>query len=322
VHLLVIGGTRFVGRHVVAGALERGWDVTVFHRGTTPNPHPAAREILGDRRTDLDRLDGRWDAVVDLCGYLPGEVAASADALWKRAGQYAFVSSVSVYPDAGPERVAEDAPRKTLDAPVDEFTPALYGELKAACEDAVLQRCGPDALIVRPGLIVGSWDHTDRFGYWVRRIARGGVVLAPGDGAFRPHFIDARDVATFVLDAVAARRGGTYNVQGPEDPPTFAGLLAEMARTSGAKPDIRWTGEEFLTAAGVQPWTEMPLWAPGHTLLDRVVCDAAIAAGLRFTPLATTLRDTLIWETEHGKRGASLAPERETELLAELFLSP
>ncbi|MDB5043626.1 MAG: hypothetical protein JWN27_4352 [Candidatus Eremiobacteraeota bacterium] len=320
--MLVIGGTRFVGRHLVAGALERGWDVTVFHRGTTPNPHPAAREILGDRRTDLDRLDGRWDAVVDLCGYLPAEVAASADALRHRADSYAFVSSISVYPDAGPERIGEDAPRKVLEETVDAFTPALYGELKAACEDAVLQHWGPDALIVRPGLIVGPWDHTDRFGYWVRRIARGGVVLAPGDGAARTHFIDARDVAAFVLDALAARRGGTYNVQGPEHPPTFAGLLAEMARTSGAAAEIRWAGDAFLTAAGVQPWTEVPLWAPGHTLLDRLVCDAALAAGLRFTPLATTLRDTLNWETEHGTRGASLAPERESELLAALPLSP
>jgi 2'-hydroxyisoflavone reductase len=318
VHLLVLGGTRFVGRHLVADALERGWDVTVFHRGTTPNPHAAAREILGDRRTDLERLDGRWDAVVDVCGYLPADVAASADALRNRADRYAFVSSVSVYPDTGPERVAEDAPRKVLAAPVDEFTPALYGELKAACEDAVLEHWDGNALIVRPGLIVGPWDHTDRFGYWLRRMVRGGSVLAPGDGAVRTHFIDARDVAAFVLDAVAARRGGTYNVQGPENPPTFAGLLAEMARISGAEPEIRWAGEAFLSAAGVKPWTEMPLWAPGHTLLDRLVCDAALAAGLRFTPMATTLRDTLIWETQHGARGASLDPERESELLAAL----
>jgi 2'-hydroxyisoflavone reductase len=320
VNLLVLGGTRFVGRHLVADALERGWNVTVFHRGTTPNPHPRAREILGDRRRDLDRLDGRWDAVVDMCGYLPAEVASSVAMLRNRVDRYAFVSSVSVYPDVGPERVAEDAPRKISEERVDEFAPALYGELKTACEDEVVDRCGRDALIVRPGLIVGPWDPTDRFGYWVRRIARGGIVLAPGDGAFRTHFIDARDVAAFVLDALAAGRGGTYNVQGPENPPTFAGLLAEMARTSGTEAQIRWADEGLLTAAGVKPWTEVPLWAPGHTLLDRVVCDAALAAGLRFTPLATTLRDTLVWESEHGTRGASLAPERERELLA--LLSP
>ena len=316
VRLLLIGGTRFLGRRIAAEALGRGWDITVFHRGQTPNPNPGAREILGDRACDLDRLEGRWDAVVDLCGYQPRDVAASARHLRERVGCYAFISSVSVYPDGGDHALSETATRRQLPAPEPPYTPELFGEMKAGCEDAVLHVWGERALIVRPGLIVGPDDHTDRFGYWVRRLAAGGDVLAPAPGTFRARFIDAGDVAAFVLDRLAAGSGGTYNVQGPGETLTFRDLLARIARVANSAPRMTWVDEAFLLAQGVEPWTELPLWAPGETLLDRVSSDAAIAAGLRFTPLDATLAATLTWERRSGSRRASLAPERERALLA------
>lgn len=316
--LLVLGGTRFLGRHLVETAVDRGWEVTIFHRGTTPNPYAEVAEILGDRTRDLDRLHGRWDAAVDTCGYMPPDVDAAAAALRDRVERYAFVSSVSVYPDDGPPRVTEDSPRRRLIEPVATFEPARYGELKAGCEDALRARFGADALIVRPGLIVGPWDYTDRFGYWVRRVARGGRMLVPRDGAWRIPVVDARDLAAFVLDRLAAADGETYDVPGAQPGATFAALLDEIARIAGSSPEPVWADPDWLLAQNVAPWSELPLWAPDFTLLERVTGQAARRAGLQTRPLAATIADTLAWEGQHAVAGAALAPEREAELLRAL----
>jgi 2'-hydroxyisoflavone reductase len=314
--LLVIGGTRFVGRHLVDDALRRGWDVTLFHRGLHPSPVSGAmREIFGDRETDLARLDDRWDAVVDMCGNLPRLVAASADALRHRVHRYAYVSSESVYAGVPAGPIDERSPVRTLDAPTETIDGDTFGALKALCEDAVRERYGDAALIVRPGLIVGPFDPTDRFGYWVRRFARGGEVLAPGDGTLEVGFVDARDLTRWLNDALEARVGGTFNVSGPQPPMTMAALFATLAEVAGTPSRTIWSDERFLLDAGVQPWSDLPLWTGDDDLLGRIDVRAAIATGLRFSPVRTTVEDVLAWERTHEVQPKALSAAREAEVL-------
>lgn len=329
--LLILGGTVFLGRHLTEAALKRDHAVTLFHRGRhNPDLFPAAETLHGDRDGDLRALEGReWDAVIDTSGYLPRVVDASASLLRPAAGHYTFVSSISVYADFADSGITEDAPLGTLDDPaIEEITGTTYGPLKALCEEAVLSEFGDRALIVRPGLIVGPHDGTDRFGYWVRRIADGGDVLVP-DALSQPvQLIDARDLATWMLDMIEARRSGVFNATGPDQPLTFGTFLETCV--ADVNPDARLVpvSEAFLAEQQVQPWSELPLWIPSSDRsmngFMQIDCRRAIAAGLRFKPLAATIRDTVAWERERDKPATeqriaapgSLSRDRATELLA------
>lgn len=318
--LLVLGGTLFLGRHVVEAALARGHRVTLFHRGTTNRGlFPAAEAVYGDRAHDLGVLAGRrWDAVIDTSAYVPRVAAASALALGEAVRTYIFVSTISVYRSPLSPGADETAPLEELPDAASEDVQAHYGALKAACERVIVERFGERACLVRPGLIVGPHDPTDRFTSWVARAAEGGEMLAPGDGSQPVQVIDVRDLAAWLVDLAQAGAHGTYNTTGPRAPLTMRGLLELCAAETGAGARLTWADERFLLEAGVQPWSELPLWLPGEAGLLSVDIAAALEAGLRFRPLAETVRDTLAW---HRRRPAAplragLSREREADLLA------
>jgi 2'-hydroxyisoflavone reductase len=320
VKLLVIGGARFSGRALTGFALDRGHDVTVFHRGSGPDdPWPEAEHVHGDRNGGLGLLEGRgFDVLVDTCGYVPRDVRASGAAL-PDVGLYAFVSSLSVHVDGVRPRATEDDDVYEPPFPeTEEITDLTYGPLKVACEQEVRRTFGDRALVVRPGLIVGPYDPTDRFTYWVRRVATGGEVLAPAPSDASVQWIDARDLAAFVLRLCERLRGGTYSVVTPAGTQTMGGLLQTCRAVSGSDAQITWVPETFLDEHGVQAWSDLPVWLPtepGFMLIDP---SRAIAAGLTFRSIEETVRDTLAWDLAREQTrpiGAGLAPERERELL-------
>jgi 2'-hydroxyisoflavone reductase len=320
--LLVLGGTVFLGRHVVRLALARGHDVTLFHRGkSNPGVFPEAEHVLGDRDGGLAALDGReWDAVVDTSGYVPRVVGASAAALSGRAGHYTFVSSGSVYPHPVPRGADESAAVGELDDPaIEEVTGETYGPLKALCERAATDAFSGPVLNVRAGLIVGPHDPTDRFTYWPLRMARGGPVLAPDRPEQPVQWIDVRDLAGWILDMAARGEGGTFNAAGPAEPATFRELLATCAEVAGGGSPV-WTDAAFLAEHEVRPWVDLPLALPEEAEdMSTMSAAKAIAQGLAFRPLADTARDTLEWARARPADAplrAGLVPEREADLLA------
>src|SRR5438094_5423004 len=251
--ILVLGGTRFLGRHVVEAARSRGHVLTLFNRGrSNPELHPGVERLTGDRDGGLGALAGRtWDAVVDPSGFFPRIVDASARALADRAGRYLFVSSLSVYAEPIAGGADESAPVATLADPgVESITGGTYGGLKALCEARVLEAFGERALIVRPGLIVGPHDTTDRFPYWPRRMARGGEVLAPGEPTAPTQLIDVRDLAEWMLALVERGAGGTFNATGPAEPLTLGQCLERIAAAIGTGPRLTWVSETFLSERG------------------------------------------------------------------------
>ncbi|TML74332.1 MAG: NAD-dependent epimerase/dehydratase family protein [Actinobacteria bacterium] len=317
--LLVLGGTKFVGRAIVEAALARDHELTLFNRGqTNPGLFPDVEQIRGDRTESLDALAGReWDAVVDVATFIPRVVRLSVDALRGRVERYVYVSSVSVYGDLSVaplegNRVAE------LEDPNSESLED-YGALKAACERIVEAAYAGRALIVRPGLIVGPHDPTDRFTYWPRRVAEGGRVLAPAPPDAPVQFIDVRDLAEWIVHATESESSGVYNATG--EPSTFERLLETCSRVAGSNAEIVWVPSDRLVEAGVGEWMELPLWiaAPEFAAMQRASVAKAVDAGLTFRPLEETVRATLEWdrarETPRAE-GVGLAPERERELLA------
>ncbi len=298
--LLVIGGTRFVGRHLVEAALARCDEVTLFNRGQSGAAPPGVAQRTGDRRTDLSALaEGQWDAVVDTCGYLPREVAAMAALLRGRVGRYLFVSSVSVYASTAVGNTEDDA-LATLDDPDTEVVDgARYGPLKARCEAVLQAALGAQATVLRPGLIVGPHDPTQRFTYWPARMARacdGEPVLAPGRPDAPVQVIDARDLAAFMLRLADDDRAGVFNAVG--EPLPLGQVLQACAEAAGVRPVLRWTDIATLQALGLQPWSDLPLALPddaAHAGFMRTDGRRARAAGLQTRPLAQTVADTLAW---------------------------
>lgn len=314
--LLVLGGTVFLGRHVVAQAIARGDQVTLLHRGRRGvGLFPAARTLIGDRDGDLSALAGQdFDAVIDCSGYTAAQLERSA-AMLSDVPQYLFVSSISVgaaFPPGQP--YDEDLPR--LDG--DEG----YGQGKARAEDALLAARGDRAAIVRPGLIVGPHDPTGRFTHWPLRVAAGGEVLAPGRPQRPVQFIDARDLADWCLRLVSDGATGTFNAISDTLP--MRELLDTCREVSGSDAQFTWLADRTLIDAKVEPWSELPLWIPeGDPAFGGMLLGAntrARVAGLRTRPLADTVRDTLAWartpEGEAARSPHALRPERETELLA------
>ncbi|HEV2092381.1 MAG TPA: NAD-dependent epimerase/dehydratase family protein [Rubrobacter sp.] len=293
--LLILGGTRFLGRHLVAAALERGHRVTLFNRGeSNPGLFAEVEELRGERGGDLSALRGRgWDAAIDTSGHLPREVRASAELLADSVEHYTFVSSISVYEDFGRTGINEDAPVLAPPDPEPEgLSWELYGGLKVGCERAVEAAMPGRALVVRPGMIVGPHDYTDRFPYWRRRVAEGGEVLAPGDPEQQVQIIDARDLAAWMLRMAEGGRNGVYNATGPEYGLTMRGMLEGIRSATGSDARFVWASEEFLLDAGVEPWEEMPLWVPKEMAgILAVDVGRAVGAGLVFRPLGETVRD-------------------------------
>jgi 2'-hydroxyisoflavone reductase len=319
--LLILGGTGFLGRHLVETALGEGHRVTLFNRGLSgPELFPEVETIVGDRDGDLSALRGRrWDAAIDTCGYVPRVVRASAGLLADEVDHYTFVSSISVYSDAIGLGADEGAPVEELDDPtVEEVTGETYGGLKALCERAAEEEMPGRVLNVRPGLISGPQDPTDRFTYWPRRISAGGEVLAPDRPERRVQFIEVRDLAAWIVKMAADRQPGTYNATGPDYELSMGTLLEACGVVSGGDAQLVWVSEQFLEQNGVEPFTELPLWVPreygGMLAVD---CGRAIAAGLAFRPLSETIRAVLEWDRARADTGlvAGLTLERERELL-------
>lgn len=317
--LLVLGGTRFLGRHLVESAQARGHEVTLFNRGrTAPELFADIEQLRGERDGDLASLRGRrWDAVVDTCGYLPRAVRRSAQALLDSVGRYLFVSSISVYADSSAAGQDEQAQRAKLPAADCEDIPNHYGALKAACEDEVQRLFGQRAILLRPGLIVGPFDPSGRFTYWVQRVARGGVVLAPPSPDYPVQFIDARDLAAWMLELLEQGRFGAFNASGPATPLDFAAFLDGCRRAMGSQAEFVWPDAAFLADHGVSPWTELPLYAGEDGRgLNEVSLERALAAGLRPRPVGQTCVDTLRWAAGAPlPEGIGLAADREAELL-------
>ncbi len=309
--LLLIGGPRFLGHALIESALARGHEVTTFNRGrTNPDLFPAVEKLRGDRESDLSALEGRtWDAVLDTSGYVPHVVRASAELLAGAAGRYAFVSSISCYADYREPRVESDPPADLGDRPDDRLLEdySNYGALKARCEREVERAFGDRALVVRPGLIVGPNDPSDRFTYWPRRVQRGGPILVPPDQPVQ--MVDVRDLAGWMVRLVEDGRSGPFNATSPPHALTFASML----EACGAREVVR-VSARFLAEHGVEGWSDLPCWLPpgdeSFAAFQLVPVDRAVATGLTFRPLAETARDVPEWT---GKAG--LSPEREAELL-------
>jgi 2'-hydroxyisoflavone reductase len=326
--LLVLGGTRFLGRHLVQQALELGHDVTLLHRGVSgPMLFPDAQHLIADRNADLSPLHGdTWDVAIDTNADVPRHVHSMAAALGGRVGVYQLVSSISVYAkfDVGQN---EDSARATLaDPTIETIGGDTYGSLKALCEDAAQAGFGGRCLIARPGLIVGPFDPTGRFNWWVQRIAKGaaaGPVLAPGEPTAQVQFIDARDCAAWLLLQATRGTTGTFNLTGPNTALTMADLLRMAQQTLGNDAPLQWLTEAFLLTHGVTPWTELPLWLPQESAgLHHTNIRRALASGLQCRPLSQTIADTAAWvisEISHGgaanKPGIGITAEREAALL-------
>ena len=316
--LLVLGGTKFLGRAVVEAALARGHEVTLFNRGqTNPELFTDVEKIRGDRTKDLGALAGRsWDAALDMATFLPRVVLLSTDALRDSVRRYVYVSSISAYADQSVPPV-EGNPVAVLADPDSESIDD-YGALKAMCEQIVEGVFAGRALIIRPGLIVDPHDPTDRFTYWPRRIAKGGRVLAPAPPDAPVQFIDVRDLGAWIVHATESGLAGTYNATG--ETLTFGRFLEECRHVAGDA-EIVWVDAQRLVDAGVGEWIELPLWiaSPEYSAMHRADVSKAVAAGLRFRPLPETIRDTLAWDAEREwppAKGVGLTPARERELLA------
>jgi 2'-hydroxyisoflavone reductase len=312
--LLILGGTKFLGRHAVDAALAAGHDVTIFTRGqTNPDLYPEVEHLTGDRDGNLAALEGRtWDGVVDTSGYVPRILRQSAELLRDAVGRYVFVSSISVY--AGFSKpLDESSAVAELEDPATEEIMEHYGALKAACETVIDEVYGDRGANVRAGLIVGPYDPTDRFTYWPRRIAAGGDVLGPGDPDAPVQFVDARDLAAWMVELALAGPGGTFNATGPAEKLTFAGFLDRATAAIGSDANVVWVDEQKVLDAGIEGWSELPLWLPGDDYAGMSQADTrrALDAGLTFRPLEETVLDTLAWDsTVEGDR-PTLTREKE-----------
>jgi nucleoside-diphosphate-sugar epimerase len=314
--LLLLGGPKFVGRALIEEALERGHEVTTFNRGqTNPGAFAEVEELHGDRRGDLEPLRTRsWDAVLDTSAYVPQVVRSAVALLADAVERYAFVSSISVYADYS-RPTPEEAPLETLAEghPEDKLLPdyANYGALKVLCEQDLEERFAGRALIVRPGLIVGPQDPTDRFTYWPRRVELGRPLLAPAPPDGPVQMIDVRDLAGWMLRMVEGGETGVFNATSPDGAHTFGSMLEACGAT-----DVVWADGSFLLEQGVEPWRDLPVWIPAGdqemAYFHRADVSRAVAAGLTFRPLEETARAVPEWTGTAG-----LSPEREAELLAE-----
>ncbi|WP_371671968.1 NAD-dependent epimerase/dehydratase family protein [Streptomyces sp. NBC_00289] len=327
--LLVLGGSEFAGRAVVEAALGRGWDVTVLNRGRHA-PAPGARSLTGDRTAPggLDVLaEGDWDAVVDTWSAAPRAVHEAARLLRGRARRYVYVSSCSVYSWAPPAGYAENAP--VVEGADPDAGQTDYARDKRGGELAVADAFGAEAsVLVRAGLILGPYENVGRLPWWLTRIARGGQVLAPGPRDLPLQYVDVRDLAEWILGAVERELSGPYNLMSPQGHATMGELLEACVRATGSDAVLRWTAPEIILDAGIQPWTELPVWVPPgtdmHDALHAADVSRAVATGLSCRPVEETVADTWDWLRSIGgtapqrpdRPRKSLDPEVEAKVLA------
>jgi len=335
-NILILGGTGFIGPHQVRYALARGHKVTIFNRGRQPKDWPGeVEELLGDRNTsDLKALEGReWDVCIDNPTTLPFWVRDAGKVLKGKVKQYVFISTISVYA-ANDKPADETAPLLAYAGkdPMAETADTLkaggggmYGRLKAVSEQEAVRQFGAGATtIIRPGLIVGPGDPTDRFTYWPVRLARGGEVLAPGDGSDPVQFVDARDLAEWIVRMAEQRTTGVFNGTGPARPLATRDMLGGIAKAVDSNPTYTWVPASFLEAEKVYGWSDLPVWLPaqGDTAgFAKRDIRKALAAGLTYRPLAVTATDTLAWfksqpPDRQAKPKTGLTAKREAELLA------
>ncbi|MGW6706199.1 NAD-dependent epimerase/dehydratase family protein [Streptomyces sp. NPDC054956] len=323
--LLMLGGTEFVGRAITEDALDRGWEVTVFHRGHHAPP-PGTKALHGDRTAPggLAALaEGEWDIVADTWSFAPSAVRDSARLLAGRAGRYAYISSRSVYSYPAPAGLAEDGPL-VEGSPDAEST--AYAEDKRGGEIAAVEAFGDRALLARAGLIIGPYENVGRLPWWLNRVARGGPTLAPGTPDLPLQYVDVRDLARWTLDAAEAGHGGPYNIVSPAGHATMGSFLAACAAATGGAAEFHWTDQARIAEAGVEPWTELPIWLPEGELHDYMFggdVSKALAAGLKCRPVEETVADTWAWLQELGgvapqrsdRPSKGISPEKEAALL-------
>jgi len=331
-NILILGGTRFIGLHMTALALERGHRVTFFNRGKTHTDRfPEIERITGDRNGQVDGLKGRkFDAVIDNSGYVPRHVKLSAETLAPNIRQYVFTSSVSVYKDFSVPRDEKSPVGKLADETVEKVDGETYGPLKALCEQAAMQAVPGRATVIRPGLIVGPDDNTDRFTWWPARAARGGEFIAPGAAGDPFQIIDVRDLAAFTLAVIEKNVTGTFNLVSNVNGFKFGELVdasiaaAQQQAKPANAPRATWLPADFLEAQQVAPWSEMPVWLPPkgeEAAFASTSNSAALAKGLKISPLRKTVDDTLAWHLarpaeERDKLKSGIAPDKEAAVLA------
>lgn len=321
--VLILGGTRFLGRHFATEVLLRKHELTLFNRGqSSPGLFAQADQRQGDRDGSLEALEtGEWDLCIDTSAQAPHQVEATAKLLRERVGRYCLISTASVYRDSSRAPLLESAPLVAPEATRDK-SPATYAGRKVGCEQAARKAFGDRALVLRPGLLAGPFDTTGRVDYWLRRARSGGELLAPGPAHDPIQCLDARDLARFALDLAEREVSGTFNVAGPSGTVTFEDLVSGAVRATASVARVTWVDPGFLLERGVEPWTELPVWIPedGARGLHGLDVGAAEALGLRITPLDQTLRDTLIWLENTSAApigGVGLDPARERQLLSE-----
>jgi len=325
--ILVLGGTGFLGPHVVTAALARGHTVTLFNRGKThADLFPEVEKLRGDRDGHLEALAHRtWDAVVDPSGYVPRIVKASAELLAPSVGHYVFISTISVYAKYDVVNPDESLPVATLADPTSEDVKAHYGALKALCEQAAEAAMPGRVASIRPGLIIGPGDPSGRFTHWPTRLAEGGEVLAPGDGATPVQYIDGRDLGAWIVRVIEDRTVGTMNALGPAARVTMKRVLDECNRALDNKARLTWVDAAFLEQHGVEGWRDMPMWLDNHgdfAGFGTLQNTRAVRAGLAFRPIGDTARDTLAWlgtlpEDERAKaRSSGIQRDKEAAVLA------
>jgi len=319
--ILILGGTIFLGKHLVNSAQKKGHEVTLFNRGKhNPDWFPNVEKLKGDRDGDFESLKGRtFDAVIDTSGYVPRIVKLSAEFMKDKTDNYTFISSISVYKDFSEMGMNENSAAATIeDETTEEITGESYGPLKYLCEKTVEEIYKERALNIRPGLIVGEDDPSDRFGYWIYRINKGGKVLAPGPKEKNVQFIDVKDLADWTIKMVEEKNIGTYSATGPDYNLTFEKLIDDCKKVSGSNAEIVWIDQKFLMNENAGAYVELPLWLPDE-MDGGNNCDVskAIGKGLTFRLLEETLKDSM--EFINSKKDytlkAGLKTERETELI-------
>lgn len=312
---LILGGTQFVGRHIAEAALTRGHELTLFHRGqTNPDAVPYAQHVHGDRDGGLEALGEQvFDRVIDVSGYLPRVVRASAEYLADRTQHYTFISSESVYREIGLQDAIDESGElaRLEDETVEEITDETYGGLKVLCERAVEDVFGRRSLVIRPGYVVGPRDHSDRFTYWVERIAAGGEVMAPSRPERLVEVVDGRDLGDWTIWMADARRPGPYNASGPEYTLSWGLLLNRIRYVTGSDCSFTWVDDAFLRANKV----ELPLYEPADDSGADLHFDSsrAVSEGLLFRSLAETIADTYEWSGRRGVDALATGPGRAEE---------
>ncbi|PKF87723.1 NAD-dependent dehydratase [Bacillus sp. BA3] len=336
-NILLLGGTRFLGRYLAKAAIGKGHDVTLFNRGSDPYVFPEIEQLKGDRDGDLEMLKGRqWDAVIDTSGFIPRTVSKSCRLL-NQVKHYTYISSISVYSDPTEPGIDENGEVHTLNEDkAEEITHGTagpiygeyYGPLKSLSEKAAEKELPGKVLSIRAGQIVGPYDYTDRLPYWLKRIEDGGEILAPGRPGRPIQVIDARDLAQWIIQMIEKSMTGTYNAVGPDYTLTMEQLLEGCKKVTRSNADFTWVSEKFLKDNKVEPWGEMPLWIPeefplpggkeplnGFLAVDN---DKAINNGLTFRPLSETLEEIWNWEKsrpESADRKAGIHRQHESDLL-------